>query len=414
VLIAYFVGNAWAAFLPRGDKLEAKWRERGGGKDGEKPPLYIRLASLINHGPWGLKEHAVVAITATSASNATASITVFAAQDLFYDLPLSATTVILTVISIGLFGYGVAGILRPIAVWHVEAVYWSSLPMVKTLQGLHWQTVKDSKPIRFFWYAFSSMFAYEWFPAYIWPWLNAVSIPCMASMKATGSTASVLTNVFGGSLNNEGLGLFSLSFDWQYITSFNTSLPLKLQMHIAIGYLACFCAMLGIYYTNAWDSWSQPFMSTKLRTAEGGSYPVATVFSGGVMNQTAFEEVGPPRLSGTFAYAMFMANAAIGALVLHCILFWGGDVVKAYKSARAGRYDDRHHDHMAKTYQETPWWWFAAVLVVSFILGLVVVLHENITLPAWAYVVALLLGTFIAPLVSNNPMMETPYDSPFA
>lgn len=41
-----------------------------------------------------------------------------------------------------------------------------------------------------------------------------------------------------------------------------------------------------------------------------------------------------------------------------------------------------------------------AILVISFILGLVVVLKENIALPAWAYVVSLLLGIFIAPLVS--------------
>lgn len=36
-------------------------------------------------------------------------------------------------------------------------------------------------------------------------------------MKATGSKAAVLTNLFGGSINNEGIGLFSLSFDWQYV-----------------------------------------------------------------------------------------------------------------------------------------------------------------------------------------------------
>lgn len=61
------------------------------------------------------------------------------------------------------------------------------------------------------------MFFYEFFPAYIWPWLNAVSIPCLASMNATGATGATLTRLFGGSLNNEGLGLFTLSFDWQYV-----------------------------------------------------------------------------------------------------------------------------------------------------------------------------------------------------
>ncbi|KAI8264095.1 Oligopeptide transporter 8 [Colletotrichum sp. SAR11_239] len=395
VLIAYFMGKAWANFLPRGDKLEARWREKGG--EGT-PPRWIRTVSFLNHGPWNLKEHAICAITATSASNAAASITVFAAQDLFYDLPLSPATVVLSVISIGLFGYGICGIMRPIAVWHVDAVYWSTLPTVKTLQGLHWQDLKNSKPLRWFWYSFAGMFAYEFLPAYIWPWLNSVSIPCLAAMHATGAKAATLTNLFGGSINNEGLGLFSLSFDWQYITSFNTSLPLALQAHAALGYFVCFIVMLGIYYSNAWDAKSQPFMSTRLRSEDGSTYPIAKVFTGGVLNKEALATYGIPRLTGSFAYAMFMANAAIGALIAHCFLFWGGDVVNAYKSARSGRYDDRHHAHMAKHYKETPWWWYVVVLVLSFILGIVVVTTQNITLPAWAYIVALLLGIFIAPL----------------
>ncbi|KAF7914799.1 hypothetical protein BELL_0070g00310 [Botrytis elliptica] len=395
VLIAYFLGKTWAKVLPRGDKFEARWRERGGQGS---IPLHIRIISFFNYGPWNLKEHAICAITATSASNAAETITVFAAQNLFYGLPLSATTVILAVISIGLFGYGICGMLRPIMVWHPESVYWSTLPTVKTLQGLHWQDLKHSKPLRYFWYAFGSMFAYEFLPAYIFPWLNSVSIPCLAAMNATGSKAATLTNIFGGATNNEGLGLLTLSFDWQYITSFNTSLPLKTQAHSLCGYLVCFAAMLGIYYTNAWDSKSQPFMSTQLRSENGSRYPTGQVFTNGVLNDTALEEFGNPSLTGSFAYAMFMANAAIGALITHCFAFWGGDVIRAFKSAKAGTYEDPHHAHMARTYKEAPWWWYVAVLVISFVLGLVVVIKENITLPVWAYIVALLLGCFIAPL----------------
>ncbi|KAF3768541.1 hypothetical protein M406DRAFT_286460 [Cryphonectria parasitica EP155] len=395
VLIAYFLGNGWAAFLPRGDRYEARWREQGGQG---KLPTWITVAKFFNNGPWGLKEHAIAAITATGASNAAAASQVFAAQDLFYDLPLSPTTVILSTISIGLFGYGLCGLMRPIAVWHVESVYWSTLPTVKTLQGLHWEGIKDSKPIRYFWYAYGSMFAYEWFPAYIFPWLNSVSIPCLAAMKATGSTAATLTNLFGGASTNEGLGLFNFSFDWQYITSFQTSLPLKLQWHQAAGFGVCYLAMLGIYYSNDWNAKSLPFMSTSLHLANGSSYPTEEVFSGGLLNDTALAEFGPPKLAATFAYSMFIANAAIGALIMHCFIFWGGDVKRAYKSARQGKFDDPHHTHMAAHYKEAPWWWYAAVLVISFFLGLVVVLKENVTLPAWGYIVSLILGIVIAPL----------------
>ncbi|KAM3419992.1 hypothetical protein BST61_g3304 [Cercospora zeina] len=395
VLISYFAGGAWAMFLPRGDLHETRWRARGGQG---KRPFWISVLCFFNYGPWTLKEHAIAAITATSASNASASTTVFAAQKLFYDLPLSGTTIILSIISIGLFGYGLTGLFRPICVWNVEAVYWGTLPTVKTLQGLHWQEVKHSKPLRWFWYSFAGMFLYEFLPAYIFPWLNSVSIPCLAAMHATGSKGETLTRFFGGATNNEGLGLFSLSFDWQYITSFNTSLPLKFQANFAAGLFTCMIMMIVVWYADIWGAKSLPFMSTRLRSADGSKYPVSDVFKAGVLDHKALAEKGLPRLAGTFAYSMLMANAAIGALIAHVFLFWGGDVKKAYKEARTGVGGDRHHQHMSKHYKECPWWWYAIVLVGSFILGAIVVTKENITLPFWAYVVSLLLGTVIAPM----------------
>lgn len=174
VLIAYFIGNAWARLLPRGDKLEARWLENGGQG---KFPWWISLIKFLNPGPFGLKEHSISVVTAQAAGYVTDATQVFAAQKLFYDLPLNAATVILCIISIGLFGCGLCGFMRPIAVWDVEAVYWGSLPTVKTLQGLHWQQVQKSKPLKYFWYAFTGMSIYEVIPAYIFPWLNSISIP---------------------------------------------------------------------------------------------------------------------------------------------------------------------------------------------------------------------------------------------
>jgi hypothetical protein len=209
------LGRAWAAFLPRGDRLEQRWLQKNDATT--RRPWWLRAAILINPSPFGLKEHAVAAITASSASNGTASMSVFAVQNLFYGIPLTATTVILSTLSIGLFGYGLTGLLRPMTVWHVEAVYWSNIPLVSVLQSLHWDNIRSSKPLRVFWYAFGGMAVYEFFPAYIFPWLNSVSIPCLAAMHATGSKAAVLTNLFGGSLSNEGLGILNFTFDWQYV-----------------------------------------------------------------------------------------------------------------------------------------------------------------------------------------------------
>lgn len=70
--------------------------------------------------------------------------------------------------------------------------------------------------------------------------------------------------------------------------------------------------MIGIYYGNGWGSKSLPFMSSRLLTANGSPYPVSKVFNEGILDESALEKYGPPRITGSFAYGMFMANAAVG------------------------------------------------------------------------------------------------------
>jgi len=63
------------------------------------------------------------------------------------------------------------------------------------------------------------MFIYEVIPLYIFPLLNGINIFCLASQRASENVVNVFTNIFGGAGANEGLGLLSLSLDWQYIGS---------------------------------------------------------------------------------------------------------------------------------------------------------------------------------------------------
>lgn len=394
VLIIWFLGRGWALLLPRGDRLEAKWRANGGSG---RRPWWISLAVLFNPREFGLKEHAVAAITASSASHGVSGIQVFTVQNLYYNDQVSATTVILSTLSIGLYGYGLTGLLRPITVWAPESVYWTNIPVVKILQSLHWDDVKNSKPLRVFWYCFAGMGVYEWFPAYIFPWLNSVSIPCLASMHATGNKAHILRNVFGGSLSNEGLGILNFSFDWQYITSSSTSMPLKLQANFAVGLVICWIAMLAVYYGNAWGALSQPFMSTSLKTAAGGSYSSTSVFVNGILDEEKLASYGLPHLTGTYTWAMLVGNAAIGAVIAHCILFWGKDILLTIKRLRKGEFEDRHHAVMATNYKEASWMWYAGMLVISFVLGLVVVITQNLTFPVYGYIIALVVGSIVAP-----------------
>ena len=63
------------------------------------------------------------------------------------------------------------------------------------------------------------MFIWEIFPAYIFPLLNGINIVCLATQHVPSAAQDVITNLFGGTDGNEGLGFASISLDWQYITS---------------------------------------------------------------------------------------------------------------------------------------------------------------------------------------------------
>lgn len=57
---------------------------------------------------------------------------------------------------------------------------------------------------------------------------------------------------------------------------------------------------------------------------------------------------------------------------------------------------------MVKHYRDAPWYWYVAVMVFSFVLGLAVVIKENLTIPVWAFIVAIILGILVAPFVSHS------------
>lgn len=58
----------------------------------------------------------------------------------------------------------------------------------------------------------------------------------------------------------------------------------------------------------------------------------------------------------------------IGGLFAHVTLFWGKDVISAFKLANAKKQPDRHWIAMQK-YKEAPMYWYAILLVLAFIAG---------------------------------------------
>ncbi|ESK88505.1 peptide transporter mtd1 [Moniliophthora roreri MCA 2997] len=386
LLVAYTIGEAMANILPRRSTVE-----------GTRFQFLGPVVHAINPGPFGLKEHVVATLIASTAAYGSAAVNNFAVQRLFYDTNVSSLTAILGTFSTACFGMGLVGILRPLTVYPSEMVYWGNLPTVSVFQALHFDTVGNAKRKKLFWGAFTGMFVWELIPAYIFPLLNGFSVFCLASQRAPRKVRDVFTNVFGGAEGNEGLGLLSISLDWQYIGSMYMSLPLIQQANSWVGYFICYIAVLAIYYSDTWNSRAFPMLSTSIFNSNGTRYQQAAVFGDHfVLNQTALEQYGLPALTGSNAWSHLVNNLGIGGLIAHVVLFWGGEVRDAIKQGRERTQPDPHYQAMLK-YKEVPWWWYQMLLFLSFFAGLIVVIKGQTTLPWWSYIIALLVGMFITP-----------------
>src|SRR6202453_3881803 len=271
--------------------------------------------------------------------------------------------------------------------------------------ALHFDTSSNHKRVRLFWIAFAGMFVYEIIPSYIFPLLNGFSIFCLASQHTSPRVQDVFTTIFGGADGNEGLGLFSLSFDWQYITSASVPYSRNLGNELifvlpqiyepsfnhAGEHLGRVLLLLHRHHrdilfeymerkyhfpyfrtvvTYSFQSKSFPMLSTSLFSSNGSIYHQISVFTGPhfQLNQTALHEVGLPALTGSNAWSGLMGSIAIGGLIAHCIFFWGRSVVSSFKHAREKTQPDPHWVAMQK-YDEAPWWWYTLLLLLAFFAG---------------------------------------------
>lgn len=156
----------------------------------------------------------------TAASSSTPeAMSVLAVQKLWYNIQPNAAIGIFLILSTQMVGYGVAGMLRSTLVYPSKMFYPANLPTASLIENLHKDRQTAQKKMRIFWIAFIVLFCWQVFPQYIAPVLAGVSVFCL-----THQHSMLVTNLFGGSMANEGLGFLSLSFDWTMIAGHGKTL----------------------------------------------------------------------------------------------------------------------------------------------------------------------------------------------
>ncbi|KAJ7210963.1 OPT oligopeptide transporter [Mycena rebaudengoi] len=356
---------------------------------------------FFNHGRFNLKEHVAITIMASTASSSALAISIFAAQDLFYHVEANVAVGIFTLIGSQLIGYGMAGIMRVFLVYPTFAVYPQVFPSVQLFEALHHGDgmMSQSKRKKFFWYTLFAIFVWEWFPEYIAPTLTGVSIFCLANQKSAW-----FTRIFGGSAGNEGLGMFSICFDWAYIGAGGSigSLftPLSTQLSLYGGCAICMIAFSACYAMNTWNAQNFPFLTQLLYYENGTVYDQLAILNDDfTLNEEKLAIQGLPWYAASQLLYKVSRTIYIGAAITHFGLWHGKTVYKLIRAGREGN-DDPHFKKM-KAYPEVSNWIYLAMFVGCLAMAIGTTYGAKSQLPAWATIIAVLFGWVFVPVVGT-------------
>ncbi|ATY64702.1 oligopeptide transporter [Cordyceps militaris] len=403
-VVAFLLGEAMARLIPRSSHP---------------------LLRFLNPGPFNIKEHLAITIMANAASTSALGLEIIASERLYYGRRVSAGLSFFMLLSSQCLGYGMAGMMRRTIVYPAAMLWPSNLPINTMLERLHSRAPSNRKPFRVFLYVFIGIFFWEMIPQWICPLLTGISIFCLANRKSP-----TFTNIFGGASGNEGLGLFSICLDWQYISGGLSPLffPVSSLISQGIGIVGCIILFAGVYYSNIWEAKKYPFLSqaifSETSTADSAVQwnQTAAIGPDGNINSTAVDDLGLPNFAASNVLNILLTNMCIAASVTHLALWYRTEMAAAFRflhprrilanvqsagarlgissrpagageeaeSASEAHYDP--HYLLMQNYKDCPDWWYAIVLALSATVALIVVYKTNSTLPWWGLLVACLVG----------------------
>ncbi|KAG1725474.1 OPT oligopeptide transporter protein-domain-containing protein [Suillus paluster] len=386
-ILSYIIGFAMETFIPR----------RG-------------LFRYLNPGPFNKKENAFIIIMSSAAANSALATEVLAVQRLYYNITPNAGSSIFLLFSSQLLGYGIGGMMRGILLYPSKMLYPGVLPLLSMFDALYRDGFEARRKLKVFYVVFAAIFIWEIFPEWIFPLLTGFSIFCLAAPNN-----AAVSRVFGGSNGNEGLGLLSLCFDWQYISGGVNpmTIPLKAQLSSFIGCILCMVVFVAVFYTNIWDSQNFPFLAQLLFYENGTVYDQTLIMNSNYeVDPALVAEQGLPYYAGTWIINLLSTNLGLAATFTH-LLLWNKDDLRAawswmnmdtLRSWRAN-FDWKFWKHSGKrevpinieeprpTLPRDAEAGTFVTFVLSFIVGLVVIYKTNSTLPWWGFVIAVLLAS---------------------
>ncbi|KAI7920704.1 hypothetical protein M9X92_005710 [Pyricularia oryzae] len=361
----------------------------------------------LNPGPWTAKEQLFTTIIFNGASgigNMT-GLLVMRLPVFFNQKWATYRFNIMLALSNQVFGLGMAGILRRLSVYPIEAVWPSTLPVLALNRTLMNADNKREKingwtMTRYRMFLWSSLFflIYYWIPNRFWEGLRLFN--WLTWIDPNNFNLATVTGSYGGM----GYNPFS-SFDPNVSGSGTMNAPFFAQLQQFVMRALSGIIILIMYYKNAFWSAFLPINSNSAFDNTAKPYNISMVLnSDDTLNMQKYEAYGPPYyaianlfITGVnFIYYTF-------SIVYVFTKFWKpikkafvGIVVNTIKrrSVYSG-FEDGHTRMMRVNYKEVPEWWYGLLFTFGFVISIISLEAWPTDTPWWSMLGVTAIGALL-------------------
>ncbi|GAA5832438.1 hypothetical protein JCM11251_006454 [Rhodosporidiobolus azoricus] len=356
------------------------------------------LPDSLYTGPFNKKEHLLVGILAGSGASAAYAGEIVAVQSLYYKSDLGAFGGMLLLLSTQLIGFGLSGITYRLLVRPTAMIWPSQLVTVALYETLHGGAKDEQKVtkqrMRFFSWSFGGIFAWQFFPAFIFPTLTSIAVLCIVNNQSW-----VMRTLGSG---YDGFGYFNFSLDWSVIGGTGA---LYTPFFAQCSYFAGLAFNLWIvtpmlYFSNVWNAqaYDSP-LAAHLYNSTFGRLDVLDLLNPDLsLNETRYAEVGPLRLTPYFAMTYGVSFAVLTAALTTVLLWHWNDIKDAVgKTDKAG---DIHVEMLERSYPSVPRSWYFGTFAVNASAAIILLIsYPVLQLPVWGLFLAIAIAVAFLPPV---------------
>ncbi|KNE61034.1 OPT family small oligopeptide transporter [Allomyces macrogynus ATCC 38327] len=387
------------------------------------PAKEISLGPLgsfnTNPGPFSIKEHVLIGIWGSTGAAGVYGTDNLLVQRAFYNLDIGPAASILFLIGTSVLGFGISGVCRKFLIKPAHMVWPSILPQVALYGAFHiTQENKSGKKhlssLQVFFIGACAMFVYHLIgPGWISPMLSQLPLLCWIAPNGT------MSQYYGST--SAGVGIFSLTLDWSYITSSAMSVPYWSAVNLFVSYVFFQWLLVPLSFGNDWFSPVLGLVLNDSHMTNKDGKPIGAAQLVGDNHKImldVYEANKPLYITPYFAWSYFGSMAQFTASISHTVTFFGADIVKSFKASRQGHEEDDIHNQLMKAYPEVPDSWYYGCVIsnvspsfVTAIMTIVVCHVSGIGMAWWATLLSMavsIIGTIPIAIVLASTGNGTP------